>query len=211
MNRQTFLTKYPCLYHMAHIDSWPGIERHGLLSTSALLDLFEYQREQREAIEARHRAASVTITHSRHGKAVIRDQIPLREEWLVKTLTGTDATGWYRLLNERVFFWATRQRLLKLLKAKSYRNQKHLVLTVDTSRMVDKYGDCIELTHMNTGATFAYPAPRCPNTFKSLEEYTRPDVVEVAVPYGVPDVLSYTVSVDAWQCQTRLREVWSPS
>lgn len=203
MNRQTFLTKYPRLYHMTHNDSWPGIERHGLLSTSALLDLFEYQGEPREAIEARHRDESVTIAHSEHGKAVIRDQKPLREEWLVKTLTGTDAAGWYRLLNGKVFFWATKQRLLKLLNAKSYRNQSHLVLIVDTSRLVDKYGDCIELTHMNTGATFANPAPRSPKTFKSLKDYARPCVVEVAIPGKVPDIIDFIVSVEVWRSDKR--------
>ena len=32
---------YPPLYHMAAEGSWPSIQRHGLLSTSALLDLYE--------------------------------------------------------------------------------------------------------------------------------------------------------------------------
>jgi hypothetical protein len=31
----------PRLYHMAEADTWDSIREHGLLSTSALLDLFE--------------------------------------------------------------------------------------------------------------------------------------------------------------------------
>lgn len=31
--------RYPRLFHMAAAGSWPSIERHGLLSTSALLDI----------------------------------------------------------------------------------------------------------------------------------------------------------------------------
>ena len=45
----------PTLYHMAEGGSWPSIQRHGLRSTSALLDLFEVDGARREAILRRHR------------------------------------------------------------------------------------------------------------------------------------------------------------
>ena len=32
---------YPRLYHMADAQSWESIRKHGLLSTSSLLDLYE--------------------------------------------------------------------------------------------------------------------------------------------------------------------------
>jgi len=41
----------PTLYHMAERGSWPSIREHGLLSTSALLDLYGKQGAEREAIE----------------------------------------------------------------------------------------------------------------------------------------------------------------
>ena len=186
-----FVTRYPFLYHMAHIDSWPGIKKHGLCSTSALLDLFEYKGFQRKAIEEMHRPESVTITHPHFGKAAIRDQKPLREEWLVKTLTGTDASGWYRLLNSRVFFWATTPRLQRMLKA--YSDGSQLVLKVDTTKLVARYGGVMELSHMNTGATHANPAPRSPDTFQPIKKYQRRDVAEVTIPYKVSDVVPYLV------------------
>jgi uncharacterized protein DUF7002 len=37
----------PRLFHMAEPGSWAGIQRHGLLSTSALLDLFEVDGDLR--------------------------------------------------------------------------------------------------------------------------------------------------------------------
>ena len=195
MDVDTFVARYPYLYHMAHIDSWLGIEKHGLCSTSALLDLFEYKGFQRKAIEEMHRPESVTITHPHLGKALIRDQKPLREEWLVKTLTGTDASGWYRLLNGRVFFWATTKRLETMLRA--YSGASQLVLTLDTAKLVARYGNVIELTHMNTGATHANPAPRSPDTFQPIKKYPRPDVAEVTIPYKVSDVVPLIVSIEA--------------
>ena len=33
--------RWPRLYHMAEAGSWESVKRHGLLSTTALLDLFE--------------------------------------------------------------------------------------------------------------------------------------------------------------------------
>ena len=41
MTPEDMARKYPFLYHMAELSSWPSIQRHGLLSTSALLDLYE--------------------------------------------------------------------------------------------------------------------------------------------------------------------------
>ena len=77
---------YPRLYHMAEAGSWPSIQRHGLLSTSALLSFFEVKGAARARIESAHRPASIPIHHPRHGSAVVRDQIPMREADLQRCL-----------------------------------------------------------------------------------------------------------------------------
>jgi hypothetical protein len=59
---------YPRLYHMAEPGSWERIRRHGLLSTSALLDLIEVDGDLRRALDSARRPASVSITHPRHGR-----------------------------------------------------------------------------------------------------------------------------------------------
>ena len=38
-----FASVYPRLYHMAHEDVWPHIQRHGLLNTRSILDLWEVE------------------------------------------------------------------------------------------------------------------------------------------------------------------------
>lgn len=60
----------PTLYHMAERGSWHSIKEHGLLSTSALLDLYEVPEPRRTEIEATHRPQSVAID---------RDGLPLRQ------------------------------------------------------------------------------------------------------------------------------------
>ena len=58
-----FVARYPRLYHMAECGSWPSIKRHGLLSTSALLDLFEVSDAERFSIESTWRSREVTVEH----------------------------------------------------------------------------------------------------------------------------------------------------
>lgn len=101
ISQEQFLALYPRLYHMAQAGSWPSIMRRGLLSTSALLDLFEVNGIAREAIESQHRPSSVEITHATHGRAIIRDQKPMSEKALLKCLVGTTPRQWYELLNRR--------------------------------------------------------------------------------------------------------------
>lgn len=99
----------PTLYHMAERGSWPSIREHGLLSTSALLDLYGAQGAERAAIEGQRRPGPVTIERPAFGRAVIRDQKPMSDAGLRRCLTdGLTPEDWYRLLNGKVFFWLTR-------------------------------------------------------------------------------------------------------
>jgi hypothetical protein len=100
--------KFPHLYHMAQIGSWPSLQKHGLLSTTALLDLFELDGDERYRIEFCHRPKSIPVAHAVHGRAVVRDQKPMSDRSLRKALLGSGLKpeDWYRELNSRVFFLA---------------------------------------------------------------------------------------------------------
>jgi Family of unknown function (DUF7002) len=200
---------YPLLYHMAEADSWPSIREKGLLSTSALLVVFEVSEDRRIELEARRRPESVEITHERHGRAVIRDQKPLIESKLTRCLEGCSPEEWYRLLNGRVFFWLTKKRLNTLLCANSYAGAKHTVLTVDTLSLVNANQNRITLAGMNTGNTRPFAHPRGPDTFKRMHDYPFQErakyglngrVVELAVEGGVPDIARHILSVDEMNC-----------
>jgi hypothetical protein len=202
---QQLVQRHPRAWHMAEAGSWPSVQRHGLLSTSALLDLFEIDGDERDAIESSRRTTMASIKHPRYGSCWIRDNLPINVTVLRRTLVGMTEAEFYRLLNGRVFFWLRRERLQKLLSAKAYRERRHDVLEIDTAALVERYGDVIELSHLNSGAVHAGANyPRGVGTFRRLEDYPWADrlksnraepVVELTVPYAVPDIAEMVVSV----------------
>jgi hypothetical protein len=200
---------YPRLYHMAEPNTWNSIQSLGLLSTSELLTRFGIAGERREAIETKKRPSSVPIVHEKLGRAVIRDQKPLIESKLIRTLQGCTPEEWYRLLNGHVFFWLTAERLEKLLCAEAYRAEEHTVLTIDTLSLISAYQSEATLTPMNTGNTQPFAHPRGPGKFMKLRDYPfderakygrQNQVVEVAIKGGVPDIKKYVLSVETRKC-----------
>ena len=205
------VSRYPTLYHMAEDGSWESVQRHGLLSTSALLDRFEIEDEQRFAIESACRPEIVCLEHPEYGTALVRDNKPMQEKALERCLLEMTPREWYEHLNRRVFFWVERKRLLKLLGARAYRDRPHLVLEVETAGLLKRHGERVLLSPINSGATFALgPAPRGPETFRRIAEH--PDgkpIVEFSVDYSVPDIAEFTLRVGRWWGTEELEEVWS--
>lgn len=197
---------YPLLYHMAEENSWSSIQKHGLLSTTALLDLFGYTGEERERIESERRPTSIAIEHPELGRAVIRDNIPMRESALEKALVGVTPRSWYELLNGRVFFWLTESRLNGLLGARAYRKKRHTILTVDTSRLLARHAPRISLSPINSGSTLYNAPKRGLDTFSRIGDYPighwrqrrtwAQAIVELAVDYAVPDIRDLVVNVE---------------
>lgn len=198
-------TRWPRLYHMAEAGSWPSLQRRGLLSTSALLDLFEVPAAKRDSIEAARRSESVKLTHPNHGIAWIRDNKPINETVLRRTLVGLSEADWYRTLNGRVFFWLTEQRLDRLRTAPPYRNRTHDILTLDTRALLDAHANRVELAHLNTGAV--HPSanyPRGTGTFRSIHDYPWTErlriaraepIVELTLPYALQNAANYVIDV----------------
>ena len=193
----------PVLFHMAAAGAWPSIARHGLLSTSALLDLYGYEGEARRAIEAEPRPRAVVLRHAGLPPAVVRDQIPLSDAGLRRCLPPHLAPAdWCRLLNARVFFSLTWGRIERLLGAASYRDAAHDVIEVEAEPLVRAYRDRITLSPINSGATSVFPVPRDETTFRTVADYPyahwrkrRPRgerVVELAVDRAVPDIARFT-------------------
>lgn len=190
---------------MAEEGAWHSVRQRGLLSTTALLDLFEIHGEERLAIESQHRPESIVLEHPTYGRVIIRDQKPMRESSLRQCLINMTPREWYEFLNRRTFFWMTRERLLTLLAAKAYRDRVHCVLTVDTSRLVAMHADRIRLSPINSGSTIYKPQPRGESTFFSLDDYpfeerkrrrgVKNAIAEMSVDYGVTDVADFVVRV----------------
>jgi hypothetical protein len=128
---------HPGLYHMAEIGTWPSIRRHGLLSTSAILDLAGIQGSDRSELEAARRPESVSVQVG-EDTFVLRDQKPLSVSKLEQCLTDMTVPEWLRLLSSKVFFWPSRERCEQLLQARAYRDRSHLVIEIDTARLFQR-------------------------------------------------------------------------
>jgi len=217
MTSEQLISAYPRLYHMAEDGSWPSIRDHGLLSTEALVELFEIDETRKTQILERRRTRSVTLTHPVFGGAVVRDQIPMLEPQLAGALTdGLVPADWYLLLNRYVFFWVREERLQRLLNAQAYRARPHLVLEFDTADIVARHASRIRLTGMNTGNTRPRAFPRGLQTFRSIGDFpyderrrtARQDaVVELAVTGGVPDAAELVRRVSRWHGAQHLEEM----
>ena len=201
------IARYPRLYHVSELGSWEGMRRHGLLSTTALLDLFEITGRTREDLESSHRPESRTIEHPAHGRAVLRDQKPMDDSGLRRALRdGLTPHDWYRLLNRHVFFWVDNSRVTRLLQARAYRSLRQTLVTVRTEDLLRQYSPRTVLSPLNTGATKPMPHPRGRDCFLPLDQYPlaewdhkrrgKEPVVELSIEYGVPNLVDFVESVE---------------
>ena len=212
-------SRHPTLYHMAHRDSWRSIRQHGLLSTRALLSLFEVPSQDANRILSSHRAESVEIRHSIRGSAVIRDQKPMSDEGLWRALQD-DLTpaDWYQILNDKVFFWPSEDRLQRMMNAPPYRRQEHVVLVARTDALLRAVRDRVLLSPLNSGATRPMPHPRGLETFQPMDSYPYFErkqkgldpVAEIAIADRVADVERFLLRVEVGNVGSERTIIWTP-
>jgi sulfur carrier protein ThiS len=213
MSPQEFVSRHPNLYHMAERGSWESIRERGLLSTTALLDLFAIAGPRRQVIESAHRPESIKLSHPQYGVAVVRDQKPMSETKLRSCLIGMEPREWYELLNRKVFLWPTKERVAQLLSARAYRDSPHVVIEVNTSILLEQRLNQTTLSRINSGSTLYAPVSRSRETFLPLSDYPQDwwrkrRLGEVAVDYGIPSITDMVTSVEEWEGTTRLQTMW---
>jgi hypothetical protein len=197
--------RHPKVFHVASAASWPGIEQHGLLSATALLELHGVTGEDRERLLRRKRDVATSLSTRGVGVAVIRDQKPLKFiDELIEP--GSSLPQFLEALSSRVFFAPTIERLRRLLEAREYRGTRQVVLSVDTKKLVGRYEDRIGLCRFNSGAcTHRNHPTRGHNSWLPISRYPYDDyrrkykgeaLAEVTVSGAVPDVLDLGTTVD---------------
>src|SRR6185369_11493339 len=195
------------VYHMAEVANWPAIQRDGLHSTTALLDLAGVTGAERERLERCQRLTSAVLPTG----AQIRDQRPMPPEALTRCLIGMSPSEWYAIINAHVFFWLDPARLNRQRAACGARPQ--VVLTIDAEALAETYAARIALTPINTGNARRQPATRGAATFvsytlwvasawdseaASLGPPLRPrshPPAELTVTGSIPDMMRYVVAV----------------
>lgn len=214
MTPEELARRYPVLYHMAELNSWPNIQRYGLRSTSALLDLYESTGPTRVKIESQWRQTSVSLTHPTYGTAVVRDQLPMREDRLRDCLVDMTTRQWYELINGKTFFWPEETPLGWMLNAPPYRGREHAIIVVPTEELLAHHAGSVTLSPINSGSVnptraTRLPRPRGQDTFQPIRNYTTRWVSELAVEYSVPNIADLAIRVEAWQGKRSLRVIWS--
>lgn len=204
MDREMFIGRYPTLVHLAHADSWPGIRRHGLLSTGEIVRRWEVPAEQRHAILRHRRIRSVRLEHVDLGTAVVRDQLPINEAGLQTALvdSGMSTAQWLELLNSMVFFFPSSDPAGKLRAA--YSSEPAVLITVDTRSLLRAHESRLRVATFNTGYTLRRPKPRGSKSFIPLPGCERGQGVvrEVTVLSGVPDLGEHLLDVEHLQAKS---------
>ncbi|MEQ8249547.1 MAG: hypothetical protein RID42_17875 [Alphaproteobacteria bacterium] len=219
MTEEELVRQYPRLWHMAHQGAWPAIRERGLMSVGALLEDYAVKGEKRKRYGRIRRPESVPLSHPHRKGAVIRDQKPMSDGALEKCLEdGLTPTDWYCLLNSYTFFWLSRERIWRLLRARAYRDQLQTVLTLDARALVATHRDRIRLSPINSGSTLFKPQPRGHKTFKTVHDFPFEDrartrraennVVELLVEHSVPDVSDHLLAVHEVMNDKIVNEVW---
>ena len=211
VNRTDFVELHPQLFHMAADGTWPSIQIHGLLSTSAVLDLVGVDGDRRVELETRRRIDSVQVSGD-GVDFVLRDQKPLHERKLASCLVDMTVGEWLTMLNHKVFLWPSREKCARLLNAKAYRDSWHTVIEFDTAALLDRYA--VTVSPINSGSVLYNPPRRGSFTFTTIGEFPveryrkrgkRKMVAEVAVDYALPDAGELAIGV--WRAR---RDEWEP-
>lgn len=208
---KAFLRRHPRLYHFAEMGAWESIRTHGLLSTSALLDRYKVQGDARLALESARRDKMTTVKRLGLPDVVIRDQKPMSDSSLRDCLPpGISPRNWYELLNKKVFFWLSKDRLHRM--ARTYGDEKRLVLVLDSRALVAAHVEDIWLSHMNSGCSIPWKADRSYETFRRIGDYPyrkrHGTAAELCVDDSVPDVERFVLRVHEVRETRWGRVVW---
>ncbi len=191
----------PLVFHMVDEGNWASVKARGLLSASMLIDELP-DIEQRTMLKRTFRPSTVVLPTG----CRLRDQKPMPPDCLTRCLDmPLQPADWYALVNERVFFWASAERLERHRTACVDRTQ--VILAIDTEQLMARHADQAEVTAFNSGNARRLPAKRGRQSFVPyrswlesawLEERAsgqppRPTAhppVELVLRNAVPDILS---------------------
>jgi hypothetical protein len=202
--------KIPFLYHLTSRENVHSIVSEGVIwSASALLQAADDHRVQRYLRERRPDHLTIKV----RGRNVhIRDQRPISEKLLENCLLGGLVVGdYYELLNSRVFFWPTLERLRRHYKR--YEAEGPTILRLRTQDLLDL--NHVQLSRLNSGATRAnsylggIAPPRGRDTFQTPTDYEHriSSIAEITIENrcALPQNLEHGTSPDGPWIQIRLR------
>lgn len=189
MEVERFLSRHQVLWHVTTLGAWESIADDGLRTAAQLIAASDLPDDEKSALAQTPREEPVSLTVE-GVPVVLRDQGRLLARKDASASAG-DAVlePWVRLLNQRVYFFATRREMEPMLE-KSLADGGHDVLQVMTRRLVDDVGLRLELASQNAGAIArTASAQKLGDTFRTVRRFDdRKPAREVTVVDGVRDV-----------------------
>jgi hypothetical protein len=190
----SFADRHPVLFHVTERASVPSIRRHGLLSASALCQLFEVPAGRRSALLDANRERYELIEHPQHGSTVLRRQLMRDHAMLTRLAPGMGPPAWRRFINGMVFFVVDEARAARL---RDYdREREQVILAWGTSALMDAGAELLACRY-NNGMMDRTPPHRrrlrSRNDYVAVSQYAGGFIAEVAsatpIPATVPFIL----------------------
>jgi hypothetical protein len=196
MDPTAFASEHPRLYHVALARNSRLIARHGLRSTTVLLNLADTsQASRRASLESARRGSVAELQLADGTKVYLRDHLPISDKQLRRLLEpGMTLEEWYRLLSARLFFWVSLESAMEF--ASSYVEHDQVLYAFDTARLLAAHEPRVAVSRINSGTTRGN-VPRGKSTFVRLQEATaKMKPVELTVEGELPDAIA--LCVERW-------------
>ena len=189
MDASTFARHFPRLYHLTFASNLPGIRANGLLSTEALAGRFT--PEDKVAALNRRRRCIQQIEG-----VTLRDQHAAVEAKMKSCLVGVTIPEWFTLLNGKIFFFVSKQKVDVL--ANAYASYSNVLLEIDTAELLATHTEHASLCRINSGSFLYNPRPRGRASFIPLAAYTyknkRDTPAELTMDRPIPEILQMSVA-----------------
>lgn len=189
MTPDQFLARCPALWHVAPAGAWDRIRDTGLRTAAQLIDAADLDDVRRAELLEAPRAESVRLTID-GADVLLRDQAPLLRADLTKAIEpGFGVSAWIRELNRRVYLFADRAAMQKVLDKYVASDGAQDVITFSPLRLFEQEQHQIELSARNTGALArTTKATKGPDTFLSITRFPDRKPAEVTIVGGLNDL-----------------------
>jgi hypothetical protein len=205
MTLETFYSRHEFLYHLTSAENADEIiEARRLSSTKKILANSTFSQEEKTKYLTERRPVHLQVDGIDGSVVMVRDQRPISEKALAKTLTDDWTVGQFiESLNSRIFFWPNLKRLA--IHYKRYQSENPRIIRVRSKAMVEKNTHNLRFCHLNSGATRCHPKwkappPRGANTFVRVDEWPYPVAAVAEVTFenecALPDQLWISDSPD---------------
>lgn len=191
VNPEQFLHRCPALWHVAPAGAWATIRETGLRTAAQLIAASDLEPDERRAMEETPRPDAVTLQVD-GAEVRLRDQAPLLKADLSAVLEpGISVADWVQLLNRRVYLFADRTAMDKLLTKYIELDGAQEVISFSPRRLLDTAPFQIELAAQNTGALARRSGQyKGRDTFLSISRSPDKRPAEVTIVDGLEDLAS---------------------